>query len=560
MRGRLLLSVILTLAVSGSTLAIPWIAGEFVTSMLSQGRIALTALAVVLVVLLVISGLFSAVQGYLLESIGQRFVNSLMVELHSSVQQLSVSFFDRQKVGELISLIMNDTDVIRRSVSGGLLEGFAQVVTAVGAVVLMFVIDWRLSLVVVATLPLIALVGKRLGRWMHAATDKTQERMAEVTDAVQQSLSGIRVVKSLVREDHESQHFARRADGLYAASMRQAKIMAILEPMVSLITAVSLVVVIYYGAERVASGTLSAGELASFLLYIFVFFGPASNLTELYTQFQESLAAADRAFSLLDTEPEVVDAPGAIELEQVSGSVEFRNVRFSYEAEEEVLKGVQLNVDPGETVALVGPSGAGKTTLVSLLLRFYDVDSGTILIDGKDICEVKSSSVRSCTGLVAQDVLLFSGTIRENIRYGRLSATDAEVETAARAANAHDFIVDLHKGYDTVVGERGVGLSGGQCQRLTIARTLLSEPSILVLDEATSDLDAESEFLVREAITGLMATRTAFVIAHRLSTVATADRIVVLKAGEVVAQGNHRELLHSSSVYKNLYTRQLQQG
>jgi subfamily B ATP-binding cassette protein MsbA len=557
-RNRLLLAGVLTLLAAGADLALPWVAKYFVNSLLSEGGTRLSVLALAAASLFLISGLLSAIQSYLLSSASQRFVNNLFVEIYSCVQRLPMSFFDRQRVGELMSRILNDTMVIRQSVSGGWLQVITGVCTALGAVVFMFVLDWRLTLIVLAALPLIVLFADISGKWMFRATHRAQDSLADVTATMQEGLSGIRVVKNFAREAYESEQLAHRTESLYEASMRQAKIMAVLQPMVSAIIVLTIVGVLYYAARRVASGLLSLGDLVAFLLYVFMLAGSATGLTGFYAQLQEALAAAQRIFSLLDTEPEIADGPVVLHPGRVSGHVEFRQVRFSYNVGEEVVRGVQLSVNPGEVVALVGPSGAGKTTLVSLLLRFYEVDSGSILVDGVDVRDIELASLRSRIGLVAQEVMLFSGTIRENIRYGRLSATDEEVEAAARLANAHNFILDLGQGYDTLAGERGTKLSGGQCQRLTIARTLLSDPSILVLDEATRDLDAENEYLVREAMGRLMADRTVLVIAHRLSTVVNADRIVVLEAGEIAAQGTHEELLRTSNLYQRLYGRQFQ--
>lgn len=460
MRKRLLAAYLLTLVVTGSTLTLPWVVKRFVNSTLSQDGSALTMLALALLLLFFVSGIVSAVGDYLLEGVGHRFVNSLMVELHTNVQRLSVQFLESRRTGEFISRIMNDTSLLRYSVSGGPLQVVNQLLTVSGATVLMFLLDWPLGVVLLIALPFAAVVVSRSGGRMRQATDKAQGAIADATSTMEQSLGAIRVVQSLVREDYESRRFSDKVDEMYDACMQQARIMAVVQPAVSLVAAGAMIGVLYFGSLRVASGALSVGDLIAFLLYVLILYGPATNLVGSYMEVQEALAVSKRIFSLLDTRTAIVDTPGARELRQIDGRIEFRNATFSYDRREEALQDLQLIVEPGEVVALVGPSGAGKTTLISLLPRFYDVDTGAVLIDGVDVRDLRLSSLRSHIGLMSQNVLLFSGTIRENIRYGQLSATDAKVEAAARTANAHGFISDFQDGYETFLGERGVNLSG----------------------------------------------------------------------------------------------------
>ncbi|BBL79428.1 ABC transporter ATP-binding protein [Rubrobacter xylanophilus] len=553
----LLLAGLATLGATGATLALPWSVQYFMDGILSGSEGALGVLATSLLLLFAVQGIFSSARIYLLAYAGQSFVKDLMVRVYSRTQRFPLNYFDRERTGELISRISNDTTLIRNLVSNNLVEIVSQVVTVLGAAVLMFVLDWRMSLLIFVAVPFVVAVGAIFGRQVRKVTGEVQKNVADLTSIMEQTFGAIRVVKSFAREDHEQQRFADGAQKVFDASMRQAKISAILGPAVMLIVVSTLIGVLYYGGHRVVVGTLPAGEFVAFLIYMVMMSGPATGLTGQYTQLQQALAASDRIFSLMDTAGEDLDASQNGHSENAEGRIEFSDVSFSYDNGEKVLHEVSFDVSPGETVALVGPSGAGKSTLVSLLLRFYEIDSGEIFVDGTDIRELGLRALRSRIGLVAQDVALFSGTVRDNIRYGKLSATDAEVEAAARAANAHEFVSGLENGYDSLIGERGVKLSGGQRQRLSIARTLLSDPGILVLDEATSNLDAESEALVQDAVSRLMAQKTALVIAHRLSTVVNADRIVVLDSGRIVAQGTHAELMGSSTLYRRLYTKQL---
>jgi subfamily B ATP-binding cassette protein MsbA len=397
-----------------------------------------------------------------------------------------------------------------------------------------------------------------LGRKIRGASRMVQDRLAEAASVVEETTAGIRIVKSFAREEHEIARFSARVNETFTAAMRRARIAAVLGPLIGFMAFASITVTLWFGSYEVLQGRLTAGGLVAYLVYTMMVAAPVASLAGLYAQFQSALGAAERLFALLDTHSDIITRPDVPALPPVSGEVVFDQVHFDYAKGTPVLRGVSFCARPGQLIALVGPSGAGKSTLVNLIPRFYDVRTGRITIDGNDIRDVNVHSLRSQIGLVPQETILFSDTVATNIRYGRLDATQEEVEVAARAANAHKFIVDdLPLGYETPVGERGIKLSGGQRQRVAIARAILKDPRILILDEATSSLDSESEALVQEALERLMAGRTSFVIAHRLSTVLNADRILVLNRGRVVEQGTHAELLGDRhGLYARLYRMQ----
>ncbi len=522
----------------------------------------LNRLAVGLLVVFVVQALFSFAHRLSLSFVGERAIADMRIQVFEHLQMLSLSFYADRRTGELVSRLTNDVSLLQDAMTHNLVALLRQALTLVGSAVLLFVLNWRLTVIILAGIPIITLVMVTLGRRIRAASRAVQDRLAQAASIVEENAGGARIVKSFTREPYEIERFSERINATFAAAMERARVSSILGPFIGFLAFGSITLTLWFGSYEVIQGRLTAGGLVAYLVYTMLVASPIASLAGLYTQFQSALGAADRIFGLLDSEPEIQSAPGAALLPAVAGEVVFDDVSFRYADNTPVLHAVTFHAQPGQMIALVGPSGAGKSTLVNLIPRFYDVTEGRILIDGYDIRDVDLHSLRSQIGLVPQETLLFSDTVEANIRYGKLEATEQELEAAARAANAHHFITeDLPQQYATRVGERGIKLSGGQRQRVAIARALLKDPRILILDEATSSLDSASESLVQEALERLMAGRTSFVIAHRLSTVLRADWILVLDRGRVVEQGRHQELVQQKGgLYRHLYEMQFQEA
>jgi subfamily B ATP-binding cassette protein MsbA len=500
---------------------------------------------------------FSFINRYYMSYIGERVVADLRQQLYRHLVTLSLRFFADRRTGEIVSRLTNDVTTLQAAVTDNLVSLLRQSLTLIGGVIFLFWLDWRLTSVILGGIPLVTLTMIYLGRKIRRAASQVQDRLAEASAVVEETVGGIRIVKSFAREAHEISRFNIKIDETFAAAMRRVKITAILSPTIGFMAFMSITITLWFGGYEVIQGHLSPGGLIAFLIYTMLVAGPIAAFSGLYGQFQSALGATQRLFELLDVSPDIADAPNAYPLPSIIGRVCFENVSFEYDSSLPVLRDISLVVEPGQVVALVGPSGAGKTTLVNLIPRFYDVTAGRITIDGYDVRQVTRLSLRQQIGIVPQEPAIFSDTIGENIRYGKLEATQAEVEAAARAANAHEFILNTAAGYDTRVGERGIKLSGGQRQRIAIARAILRDPHILILDEATSSLDSESEQLVQEALEHLVKMRTTFVIAHRLSTITNADTIIVLDKGRLVEQGTHAELLsHEDGLYRKLHAMQ----
>ena len=505
-------------------------------------------------------GLGAYFSAFLMTDIGQRVVRDLRDQLFRHTLAQSADFFSQRTTGQLMSRVTNDVSQVQQAVSETIGDLLREGLALVGYAILLFYWDYRLALVCITGAPVVVYPLVRLGQRVRRTSRRSQEELERLSHITAEAFTGHRIVKAFGAEGHEARRFARASERLYRTNLKVTSTTAVLPPLMEFLGGLAVVALIWHGSRRIGSGEMTQGNFLAFIFAAFMMYTPIKKLSRVNTNLQQAIAAAERIFEMLDTHSEVTERPGARQLAPLRQSVEFRNVGFAYKnaSASPILEDVSFSVAAGQMIAIVGLSGAGKTTLVNLIPRFYDATAGAILVDGVDIRDVTLASLRSQVGIVTQETVLFDDTIANNIAYGSPGATRQEIEMAARAAHAHEFICELPEGYETDIGERGQRLSGGQRQRLAIARALLKNSPILILDEATSSLDAESEQLVQDALANLMRNRTAFVIAHRLSTVRRADKIVALERGRVAEIGRHDELLaRTGGVYAKLYSLQI---
>lgn len=508
--------------------------------------------AAIFIIAVFING-FTYLNSCMMAVVGQKVIYHVRNDLYQHIQYLDVEFFDRQRTGDLMSRVTNDINTLQQLLSGGILHMLKDLLTFFVVAGYMFYANWQLATALMVTFPLMIAFTQIFRKYVRGAYKKVQESIAAVSNQLQDTLSGIRLVKAFAREEHETEKFNLQNEHNMNTTITATRYSSMYLPAIELFNTIGLLVVVGFGAWQIMQDNLTVGQIVAFLAYLRLLQNPIRQFGRIINSFQQSAAAFERITEVMEIQPKIVDRQDAVVLATVRGNIRFADVSFAYQDGPPVLEGFNLEIPSGKMIAIVGSSGAGKSTLTYLLTRFYDPTAGEIILDGHSLKDVSVQSLRQQIGVVSQEVILFNGTVKENILYGKPEATDREIEFAARAANAHDFIMQLHERYDTQVGERGIKLSGGQKQRIAIARMILKDPKIIIMDEATSALDTESERLIQDALSKLLINRTSVIIAHRLSTIKSADRIVVMEQGKIVEVGSHQELLNRNGRYKTLY-------
>ena len=554
---------VVMLVSTGLQLLPPLVQREIIDRVVERGLLGqLLRLVLILIGVYALQQLASFGESYLRHVLGARFIFDLRVRIYQHLQRLSLAFYEQTSTGELMSRVTNDVNALESFVTHGVALTTVDLLRLVGACVILIVLNWQLALWMLAPIPFIVIGLRIFNQKVRPIYRQARDRLGDINAGLQDNLTGIRVIKAFVQETSELDEFREASDRYRRERVRSIRMWSTVFPLLRFLALLGSAVVLGFGARLVVLGELTLGTLVAFLSYSTSFYEPLRRLTEVDNIFQQAIAAGERIFELLDETPNIQSEPDAVVLDEIEGRISFEHVNFRYEDKEEeedrVLRDVTFDMEPGEVVALVGPSGAGKTSIARLLCRYYDPNDGRVLVDGHDIREVDLYSLRQHVAVVLQDTFLFNSTVRDNLRYGNPDATQAQLEHAAKAAYAHDFITEMPDGYSTEIGERGVKLSGGQKQRLALARAIVTDPRILILDEATSSVDAEAEYLIQKALEEVMKGRTSLVIAHRLSTIRNADKIIALEGGRIREVGDHEELLAKEGLYSHLYRRQLE--
>ncbi|PKN35562.1 MAG: lipid A export permease/ATP-binding protein MsbA [Deltaproteobacteria bacterium HGW-Deltaproteobacteria-19] len=558
--AKLLLAMFFMLIVGGLTSVLAFLVKPALDDIFVERNASMLQwIPLAIIAIYLVKGVCTYAQSIIMNWIGQRIVTDLRNHLYNQIQRQSLSFFTKNPTGVLMSRITFDVNYIQGAVSEAITSLMKDSFTILCLVFVVFWRDWKLAIIAMVVFPLTVYPISRFGRKIRKAVTGAQITMGSLTSLLQETITGARIVKAFCMEAYENKRFAKESENLLKLFMKAVSVNALSSPLMEFLGGIGIAVIIFYGGWQVIHGTSTPGTFFSFLAALIMLYEPIKRLTATNNQIQQGISAAERVFAIVDAVPEIRNRPDAVELPNITKGIDIQDVTFRYE-EDTVLRNINLSIRAGETLALVGMSGGGKTTLVNLIPRFYDVSEGSILIDGRDIREATIESLRGQIGIVTQQTILFNDTVRNNIAYGNQKASEEDLIAAARAANAHDFISKLPNGYDTLIGEQGMKLSGGERQRISIARAILKDAPILILDEATSSLDTEAEIEVQEALENLMKGRTTLVIAHRLSTIRNADRIIVLVNGAIIEEGNHETLLERQGEYRRLYNMQFREG